>query len=258
MDTAHSISRPKAGFTLVELLVVVGIIAVLMAILMPVMTAAREASKTVACLSNLRQMATAAHCYALANQGSYPIAYYVRASGSTTTWYAWDFTTIKDFGSGTPTETVTAGLLWQGQGSGKVQQCPSFEGASNTKADPFTGYNYNTSYIGHGANETVIRPAKVTDVKRPTQCALFGDGQYRDGANKFMRAPWASEGDMSFMARSAGTQGYRHRGKTNVVFCDGHAETLGQRYTSTYAGEQANIVAGTGFLSPDNSLYALK
>lgn len=250
-------SRKVAAFTLVELLVVMGIIALLIAILAPALGSARESAKTVACLSNLRQMVVAAHCYAGSYRGSYPIAYDVQVS-PVYTMYAWDFTVSKDFGTSPPAVKVTAGLLWEGQGSGKIQQCPSFEGASNSPGDPYTGYNYNTSYIGHGSGESVVRPAKMTDVKRPARCALFGDGQWSGGANKFMRAPWANPGDANFTARAAGTQGYRHRGKTNVAFCDGHAESFGERHTNTYASERENIGADTGFLSADNSMYQLQ
>lgn len=232
----------------------VGIIAVLIGLLMPAITAARESARSVACLGNLRQLAIMAHAYADANKGSFPIAYYYRATPGEFAAYAWDFTTRKT-GVGV---VVEAGLLWAGKGSGKVQQCPSFDNASNTLADPYTGYNYNTSYVGHGATESIVRPAKVTDVKRASECALFGDGGYGAGANKFMRAPWANAGDASFTARHAGTQAYRHRGKTNVVFVDGHGETRGERYTETYPGEKARVAAGTGFLSPDNSMYDLE
>lgn len=254
-DPRSSTSFP--AFTLVELLVVISIIAMLIALLLPALGSARDAARTVVCLSNLRQMATAAHCYAASYKGSYPIAYYYQTKPVFTA-VAWDFSVTKDFNTSPATTKVEPGLLWSGQGSGKVQQCPSFDGASNSPGDPFTGYNYNTSYIGHGASETISRPAKVTDVKRPSECALFGDGQYADGANKFMRAPFANPGDVSFSARSAGTQGFRHRGKTNVVFCDGHAETLAQRHTSTYPAEKERIAPGTGFLSADNSMYDLE
>jgi prepilin-type processing-associated H-X9-DG protein len=95
----------------------------------------------------------------------------------------------------------------------------------------------------------------VNDVRNPGRCALFGDGEYVGGANKFMRSPWPSPGDTGFSGRAAGTQGFRHRGRTNVVFCDGHAESLGTACTDTEAREKKNIAPGTGFLSRDNSLY---
>jgi len=61
-------SRRK-GFTLVELLVVIGIIATLIAILLPALNKAREAARTTQCLSNLRQMAVAFQMYTNNNKG---------------------------------------------------------------------------------------------------------------------------------------------------------------------------------------------
>jgi prepilin-type N-terminal cleavage/methylation domain-containing protein len=66
--------RQKA-FTLVELLVVIGIIAVLAAILLPALAKSREAANRTACLSNLRQVYAAFHFYALDNGYQVPIGY---------------------------------------------------------------------------------------------------------------------------------------------------------------------------------------
>jgi prepilin-type processing-associated H-X9-DG protein len=199
-------------------------------------------------------MVLAAHMHVDTHDGSYPTAYYSRQDGETRYTYCWDFTTIIEPGKA---PRVEAGILWADETAPReIQQCPSFEGNANWAADPHTGYNYNTSYIGHGELESIILPAKMKQIQNPSQTAIFGDGQYSGGANKFMRAPFDSPGDDAFDGRWAGTQGFRHLGTTNVAFCDGHADSLADRFMETddYNGA-ANIADGTGFLSPDNSLY---
>ena len=248
--------RQRAAFTLVELLVVIAIIAILAAILLPVLAHAQSRAKRMQCLSNLRQMAMTAQVYTGDNSDFYSFAYYF--DFTTDISYCWDFTTYEK------TSRVVPGVLWQGQTNPQIQQCPSFIGNANWALDPYTGYNYNTSYIGHGQGESASDPtgqaapipAKGAAVRHPAKTALFGDGQYSDGAEKFMRAPWPNPGDANFSGRYAGTQGFRHDGLSNVSFCDGHAESWPACYTNNSDGA-ANVAPGTGFLSISNSAYDL-
>lgn len=62
----------RAAFTLVELLVVIGIIALLISILLPALNRARESAQSVACASNLRQMGIGIQFYCNDHKGFYP------------------------------------------------------------------------------------------------------------------------------------------------------------------------------------------
>ncbi len=246
----------KSAFTLIELVAVMAVISLLMAVLMPALGAARRQCKAVLCLSNLRQFTIAADMYVGSNDGYYPTAYMYEADHPVATSYAWDFTTIKDWNKNE--QKVVPGLLWQSRTIEKIHQCPSFRGSHNWLNDPYTGYNYNTSYIGHGQAESIATPAKADQVARPGDCAIFGDGGYASGANKFMRAPWPNPGDMNFSDRFAGTQDYRHLGATNVAYCDGSVKSVRNIYVETDKQSKDKIAKGTGFLSPDNSAYDLQ
>jgi prepilin-type N-terminal cleavage/methylation domain-containing protein/prepilin-type processing-associated H-X9-DG protein len=237
------------GFTLIELLVVIAIISILAAMLLPVLGSSKTAARRVQCLNNLNQMGLAAQIYLGDNANYYPIAQYDSTNG---TVYSWDLTVSND-ASGKP--SVVPGILWEGQGNAQVQQCPSYSVSANSPDNPYTGYNYNTSYIGHGQGEAIEQPAKDSDVMQPSKTVLFGDGQYVGGADKYMRAPYPNPGD-DFGGRWAGTQGFRHLKRTNVAYTDGHGTSLSTIYTNNADG--ADFVApGTGFLSADNSAYDL-
>lgn len=246
-----------------EMLTVVGIIATLVALLLPSLKGARDQARSVACLSNLRQMVTAAGAYLETNDERYPVAYWADYTSTPGVSIAlnWDFKTIRDWNAGGSVRFEN-GLLWGSNVHSEIQQCPVFTGASNGVVDgleePHTGYNYNTSFIGHGIWEVPVQaPVRATMVRRPAMCALFGDGQWSGGANKFMRSPLPHAED-AFPYRARGTQGYRHRGMTNASFCDGHAEAWKERHMKTLPSEVEDIAPGTGFLSPDNGLYDLE
>ena len=79
--------RRRAAFSLVELLVVIGIVAVLIAMLIPATIYARRSARVVKCASNLRQIGQALHAYQ-GEQKSWPVAQLMPPPMDQPTWHA--------------------------------------------------------------------------------------------------------------------------------------------------------------------------
>ena len=75
MNRSSSLPAPaRLGFTLIELLVVISIIALLIGILLPALGSARDAARSLACLSNVRQMGTASQTFAIDHENTIPLS----------------------------------------------------------------------------------------------------------------------------------------------------------------------------------------
>src|SRR5437667_12587568 len=83
----QQIRSRRSAFTLVELLVVIGIIALLISVLLPALTKARRAARTSACMSNIRQLCMAEIQYVQDNKGRF--SPYYNGSGGTLFQIEW-------------------------------------------------------------------------------------------------------------------------------------------------------------------------
>jgi len=135
------------GFTLVELLVVIGIIAALVAILLPALNSARESANRIRCLSNIRQLSTAWALYATENKGRFSLAEGVSNGTSRI-----DFGSLSN-AAGAPGQAafdITTGKLWPYIKTKEVYVCPddtqSFltRGANGSMVPTGFSYGQNT------------------------------------------------------------------------------------------------------------------
>ena len=135
-------ARYGRGFSLIELLVVVGIIAILIAVLMPALGRARETARRVNCMSNMRQLTTAWLAYAQANKGRL-----VPAENGIDAW--------ADHGN--TDDAARRGLLYPWVPDPRVYRCPNDPVRQNERT-----YSINTFCNG----SVVLVPAAVNNVAR--------------------------------------------------------------------------------------------
>ena len=201
----------RAAFTLVELLVVIGIIVLLISILLPALKYAWESARAVRCESNLRNICQAMAAYAVENKGSIPAAPASATDyfpGPKALIYYFDKTKrgMIEFDNGVVMKYVSPSVPIRQ----KIFLCPS--------ADlPTPNYNYllNDLLVGTAGK------MRFTQIKHPSQKILLfeqdgpDDGHFRLGLH-------SGDGD------HPATRHFRKgtNGKGNYGFADSHVETL--------------------------------
>ena len=197
----------KPRFTLIELLVVIAIIAILAAMLLPALSAARERARSSNCIANLKQVGLSVQMYVGDNQ---------------------DWTCNS---GGEAPQTATWGkLLTDGNyiQDSKVLYCPSLNNASNDPTQTYTyGFRIKDSsriFLCLGASSfswvTSSLAAKGTFTSDPSTLMMIGD-TVRTANGKF--------DDQFYRMSSTGWQGgvdCRHGRTANMLYADGHAQNI--------------------------------
>ncbi|MBL0926778.1 MAG: DUF1559 domain-containing protein [Phycisphaerales bacterium] len=83
--------RPLAGFSLVELLVVIAVVALLVSLLLPTLRWSREQARAAICVSNVRQLTAAATMYATEHRNEWPVMPSQTYPGGSLAWCSWNY-----------------------------------------------------------------------------------------------------------------------------------------------------------------------
>ncbi|HEX8323166.1 MAG TPA: type II secretion system protein [Tepidisphaeraceae bacterium] len=217
MSHCHA-SRPRA-FTLVELLVVIGIIATLVAILMPSLSAARQAAVRVKCLSNMRNLATAQVMFAAAQENRLVYA------GNGTEQGSW-------IGQLQPYSAVPLVRRCTADQSIYFDQIftPAAPGVAGFR---LTSYGIN-NYVSPTHASVSKRKLKITQIKRSSEIVQFvevGEDGKSDHVHVNRWNAVAPELAYAEMAKEMpiGRHGGMRAAKSGVLnysFIDGHCESL--------------------------------
>ncbi len=194
------ISTPsRSAFTLIELLVVTMIIAVLAALLVPVIGRIMAQARTTECANFMRQLGTAARLYANDHEMTLPVTVHQRRSGGK----SWS-------------------LTLQEYASGKVTfRCPRDEDANRAYT-----YVLNDFLTPNPAGAEDLDFSKLSRLDRPAQTLLFAEAaQSYTNADHFHFADYRGQ-RMPARIFQDQVAVERHGGSANYVFADAHMETL--------------------------------
>jgi len=250
-------NRRNGGFTLVELLVVMAIIAILAALLMPALVRARIAARSVNCKNNLRQIGMAVEMFMTNHNELYPP---VCNGAFLKFWWGTRLGYAKD----APVDR-SKGYLAEYLAGGEIGMCPQFvpERFELVAAGATAGYAYNSFYIGGNGADVLPdwsnwpgMPAKGGEVANPAQTILFCDSATINNifSPTRMRENWLLDPpSLNFNPPPPylpqPVVHFRHGGKANVLFGDGHVVSMDPYKLSP-------VLDGTlGWLAPDDKLF---
>lgn len=195
--------RKSRGFTLVELLVVIGIIAVLIAMIMPALNRSRQAARRIVCLSNLRQLTMAWISYSGEHKGMLVSS----ATNDDTTWV----------NAGDGSDSLTTGALYPYIGNTAIYLCP------NDRVNYWRTYSMNDFLGAGGWNSAPGQQAhRMSDVTVPWATYVFIEELDPRGFNEGSFAVWPYPGPgtnqwVDYLATW-------HDNAGMISFADGHAQ----------------------------------
>jgi prepilin-type N-terminal cleavage/methylation domain-containing protein/prepilin-type processing-associated H-X9-DG protein len=182
----------RRGFTLVELLVVIGIIAVLIGVLLPALNAARRQANVVKCMASLKEIGNGFQLYSMDNKGWWPSARDRKDPVTANNWHEWT-DLIAKYMNGTKgwvnyynvSEVRRNSVIWGCPEWTKANDFTSNLPASDAE-NVYTGYGmqYYPTYFEDGHNLDGLVNAGATNTTRPG---------YRK-ANVWQRKPGSDRG----------------------------------------------------------------
>jgi prepilin-type processing-associated H-X9-DG protein/prepilin-type N-terminal cleavage/methylation domain-containing protein len=225
-----TIRAAHGGFTLVELLVVIGIIALLIALLLPALSRARGLAQSAACLNNLRQLQTCWLMYANDHDGTLPpnLSVYDLSTGEPIpgldlrlTWCAGNARTDVN------TANIERGYLFAYNRSTAIYHCPA-DKARVAGANVRHTRSYNMSQSVTGISFSSVLPylptfQRLTQIRNPEPANLFVfiDVHEDQIADSLFGIPVpGSPLDGIWFDLPAN----RHNDGCNLSFADGHVE----------------------------------
>jgi len=205
-------------FTLIELLVVIAIIAILASMLLPALSQARAKAQQIKCVSNQKQIITAAHMYA-GDYNSYLPCNEKNSAGNQILFGDWDAASIG--------QCWVRGIL-EYSDNVKLMQCPSlpYYTPRGSDEDNAVGY-FVTSYVNEG-----VRLEQID-----SKIIVFLDKSDYNDRLEFV-CPTLNDWD-TWVAGLMGTRQYRPHGNGgfNTAQADGHVQSWkGDELDKSYFG----------------------